>query len=64
VGSRFIGPAPLGQVRLHHSQPTGQYHKAQRLHAIMGEGGLTDTTATGELGRQTAAQWFRDLFHA
>jgi succinate dehydrogenase / fumarate reductase iron-sulfur subunit len=78
-GSTFIGPAPLGQVRLHNSQPTGQYNKAERLHAIMGEGGITDcgnaqncvkvcpkeiplTTAIGELGRQTTAQWFRDLF--
>ncbi len=41
-GSKFIGPAPLGQVRLHNSHPTGQYDKAERLHAIMGEGGLTD----------------------
>jgi len=77
--SKFIGPAPLAQVRLHNSHPTGQYDKEDRLHAIMGEGGITDcgnaqncvqvcpkeiplTTAIGELGRQTTAQWFRDLF--
>ncbi|MGD2109054.1 MAG: succinate dehydrogenase iron-sulfur subunit [Phycisphaerae bacterium] len=41
-GSAFIGPAPLGQVRLHNSHPTGNYFKEERLHAIMGEGGLTD----------------------
>ena len=41
-GSKFIGPAPLAQVALHNSHPTGQYAKADRLHAIMGEGGITD----------------------
>jgi len=41
-GSKFIGPAPLGQVKLHNSHPTGKYFKEDRLHAIMGEGGLTD----------------------
>jgi len=77
--STFIGPAPLAQVRLHNSHPTGAYDKEERLHAIMGEGGITDcgnaqncvqvcpkeiplTTAIGELGRQTTAQWLRDLF--
>ena len=40
--SKFIGPAPLGQVRLHNSHPTGEYSKEERLHAIMGEGGITD----------------------
>ncbi|MBU0641160.1 MAG: succinate dehydrogenase iron-sulfur subunit [Planctomycetes bacterium] len=38
----FIGPASLGQVRLHNSHPTGRYNKADRLHAIMGEGGIAD----------------------
>jgi succinate dehydrogenase / fumarate reductase iron-sulfur subunit len=77
--SKFLGPAPLAQVRLHNSHPTGIYDREERLHAIMGEGGITDcgnaqncvkvcpkeiplTTAIGELGRQTTAQWFRDLF--
>lgn len=40
--SKFIGPAPLGQVRLHNAHPTGAYAKDKRLHAIMGEGGITD----------------------
>ncbi|GAJ38286.1 succinate dehydrogenase iron-sulfur subunit [Saccharococcus caldoxylosilyticus] len=38
--SNFIGPAPLSQVRLFNAHPTGAMHKAERLHAIMGEGGL------------------------
>jgi succinate dehydrogenase / fumarate reductase, iron-sulfur subunit len=41
-GSKFIGPAPLGQVRLHNAHPTGQFNKQERLHAIMGDGGITD----------------------
>jgi succinate dehydrogenase / fumarate reductase iron-sulfur subunit len=42
AGSTFIGPAPLGQVYLHNAHPTGRYNKTERLHAIMGDGGLTD----------------------
>jgi succinate dehydrogenase / fumarate reductase, iron-sulfur subunit len=38
--SNFIGPAPLSQVRLFNAHPTGAMHKAERLHTIMGEGGL------------------------
>lgn len=41
-GSEFIGPAPLGQVAMHNMHPTGVYQKSDRLHAIMGDGGLTD----------------------
>jgi succinate dehydrogenase / fumarate reductase iron-sulfur subunit len=40
--SKFIGPAPLGQVRMHNSHPTGGYFKEDRLHAIMGVGGIAD----------------------
>jgi succinate dehydrogenase iron-sulfur subunit len=40
--SDFIGPAPLGQVRAMNAHPTGKYYKADRLHAIMGDGGLSD----------------------
>lgn len=40
--SDFIGPAPLAQVRLMNAHPTGRYDKAERLHAIMSEGGLSD----------------------
>jgi succinate dehydrogenase / fumarate reductase iron-sulfur subunit len=41
-GSKFIGPAPLGQVRMHNSHPTGGYFSDERLHAIMGPGGIAD----------------------
>ena len=41
-GSKFIGPAPLSQVNLHNAHPTGKYIKEERLHAVMGEGGITD----------------------
>jgi len=40
--SKFIGPAPFAQVRLHNSHPTGKFFNPDRLHAIMGEGGITD----------------------
>ncbi|WP_416827592.1 succinate dehydrogenase iron-sulfur subunit [Ectobacillus polymachus] len=40
--SSFIGPAPLSQARLFNSHPTGAMHKADRLHAIMGDGGLAN----------------------
>jgi succinate dehydrogenase / fumarate reductase iron-sulfur subunit len=40
--STFIGPATLGQVRLHNSHPVGAFMKEERLHAIMGDGGITD----------------------
>ncbi len=40
--SEFVGPAPLAQVALHNSHPTGQFFKAQRLHAIMEPGGISD----------------------
>jgi succinate dehydrogenase / fumarate reductase iron-sulfur subunit len=40
--SKFIGPAPLGQVHRMVHHPTGRYHKDSRLHAIMREGGITD----------------------
>jgi succinate dehydrogenase / fumarate reductase iron-sulfur subunit len=38
----FLGPAPLAQVLLMNNHPTGEYSRAERLHAIMGDGGLTD----------------------
>ena len=40
--SEFIGPAALGQVRLHNSHPTGGYFKEDRLHELMGVGGIAD----------------------
>lgn len=38
----FVGPASLAAVRLMNAHPTGRYHKRQRLHAIMAEGGISD----------------------
>ncbi|MEJ2622528.1 MAG: succinate dehydrogenase iron-sulfur subunit, partial [Candidatus Thiodiazotropha sp.] len=38
----FVGPAALAAVRLMNNHPTGKYQRKQRLHAIMGEGGLSD----------------------
>jgi len=40
--SDFIGPAPLSQVRLFNAHPTGELNKAERLEAIMGDGGITN----------------------
>ncbi|MBM7571989.1 succinate dehydrogenase iron-sulfur subunit [Aquibacillus albus] len=38
--SEFIGPAPLSQVRLFNSHPTGEMNKGERLTALMEDGGL------------------------
>ncbi|MGD8450587.1 MAG: succinate dehydrogenase iron-sulfur subunit [Phycisphaerae bacterium] len=38
--SDFIGPAPLGQARLHNSHPTGKYFAEERLRALMEPGGI------------------------
>ncbi|WP_079480867.1 succinate dehydrogenase iron-sulfur subunit [Halobacillus salinus] len=38
--SDFIGPAPLSQVRLFNSHPTGELNKSERLQTIMDEEGL------------------------
>jgi succinate dehydrogenase / fumarate reductase iron-sulfur subunit len=40
--SQFIGPAPIGQAWLFSNHPTGKYYKEERLHALMGPGGITD----------------------
>ena len=40
--SNFIGAQPLSQVRLFNAHPTGAMNKAERLEAIMGDGGLTN----------------------
>lgn len=37
-----MGPAPLSQVRLFNTHPTGEMNKEERLETIMGEGGITD----------------------
>jgi len=41
-GFEFVGPAPLGQVRLMNAHPTGEYYREERLHTIMGGGGISD----------------------
>ncbi|MDN4493605.1 succinate dehydrogenase iron-sulfur subunit [Ureibacillus aquaedulcis] len=38
----FIGPAPLSQVRLFNTHPTGAMNKDERLAEIMGDGGLAN----------------------
>ncbi len=40
--SRFIGPAPLGQVALHNQHPTSTYFRSERLQALMEPGGIAD----------------------
>lgn len=41
-GSSFMGPAPLSQVRLFNTHPTGAMVKDERLNSIMGDGGLAN----------------------
>ena len=38
--TRFAGAAVINQVRLFNDHPTGKAIKAERLHAMMGEGGI------------------------
>jgi succinate dehydrogenase / fumarate reductase iron-sulfur subunit len=38
----FVGPAPLGQVRLFNAHPTGRMNRRERLLPVMGRGGVTD----------------------
>lgn len=40
--SKFMGPAPMSQVRLFNAHPTGAMNKSERLEALMDEGGLAD----------------------
>lgn len=40
--SKFLGPQIFSQVRYFNSNPTGAYQKAERLHVVMGEGGISD----------------------
>ena len=40
--SKFIGPAAISQARLFNTHPTGEMHKADRLAALLDEGGITD----------------------
>lgn len=36
----FVGAASIGQVRLFNTHPTGKMQKEERLHALMGDGGI------------------------
>ncbi len=38
--TRFVGAAILNQVRLFNEHPTGRTLKSDRLHALMGDGGI------------------------
>lgn len=40
--SKFMGPAPVSQVRLFNANPLGANQKAQRLRPMMEEGGISD----------------------
>lgn len=39
--STFMGPAPIAQVQLFNTHPTGKAQGGARLHALMQEGGIT-----------------------
>lgn len=40
--SKFIGPAPISQVRLFNANPTGAMQKRMRLRPLMEEGGVSE----------------------
>ena len=40
--SKFIGPAPISQVRLFNSHPVGKIAESERLQPMMEEGGVSD----------------------
>ena len=42
ASSEFIGPAAISQVRLFNLHPSGKMHGAERLEALMGDGGVAD----------------------
>ncbi len=42
AASEFIGPAPMGQVELFNTHPTGAMNREERLDAILGPGGIND----------------------
>jgi succinate dehydrogenase / fumarate reductase iron-sulfur subunit len=39
-GGDFVGPAAISLVRLYNLHPSGRMHAAERLDAVMGEGGI------------------------
>lgn len=42
ASSKFMGPAPISQVRLFNANPTGALNASNRLNVLMEEGGLHD----------------------
>jgi succinate dehydrogenase / fumarate reductase iron-sulfur subunit len=38
----FVGAAAISQVRLFNAHPTGKMLKTERLHALMGDGGIQE----------------------
>lgn len=40
--SKFIGPAPISQIRLFNSHPVGKLMEGDRLRVLMEEGGVSD----------------------
>jgi succinate dehydrogenase / fumarate reductase iron-sulfur subunit len=40
--TNFIGPAPLAQALYFNTSPTGRMNAAERLEAVMGDGGITE----------------------
>jgi len=40
--SKFMGPAPISQVRLFNSNPLGKFTKSERLRPVLEEGGIAD----------------------
>lgn len=40
--SKFVGPQIMPQVQLFNVNPTGKRKRSDRLHALMGEGGISD----------------------
>lgn len=40
--SKFVGPQIIAQVQLFNTNPTGSFLKAERLHTLMEEGGISD----------------------
>lgn len=42
VDNNFIGAAPISQVQLFNSHPTGAFNAEERIEAVMGEGGIED----------------------
>lgn len=56
--SKFMGPAPMSQVRLFNAHPTGAMNKSDRLEALMEEGAL-QTAATRKTAFNPARKAFR-----